>query len=156
MTTYAVERERFLVAMRAEGMPLEIARRILRHANTVQRLAVMSCNGVRNRVHMMPKHQMCGATEGDQTTRWADVTCPDCLSVRAERLIQEWCTKAGASVCDFKPERCHAYHFAPVHHKAFVPIFGGDPRGACVKLKVPSGKTDDIGREGICVPTRRY
>lgn len=32
------------------------------------------------------------------------------------------------------------------------PIFSGDPRGAVVKLKVTSGKTDDWGREGICVP----
>jgi hypothetical protein len=34
----------------------------------------------------------------------------------------------------------------------FEPIFQGDPRGATVKLKVPSGKTDDWGATGICVP----
>ena len=34
----------------------------------------------------------------------------------------------------------------------FVPVFGGDPRGATVKLKVPSGRTNDWGAEGICVP----
>lgn len=33
-----------------------------------------------------------------------------------------------------------------------VPVFGGDPRGATVKLKVPSGRTNDWGAEGICVP----
>lgn len=33
-----------------------------------------------------------------------------------------------------------------------VPVFQGDPRGATVKLRVPSGKTNDWGREGICVP----
>jgi hypothetical protein len=31
--------------------------------------------------------------------------------------------------------------------------FNGDPRGCTVKLVVPSGATDDIGQEGICVPT---
>jgi hypothetical protein len=34
------------------------------------------------------------------------------------------------------------------------PIFSGDPRGACVKLEVPSGFTDDWGQTGLCVPTR--
>ena len=32
------------------------------------------------------------------------------------------------------------------------PVFSGDPRGCTVKLKVPSGKTNDWGQEGICVP----
>jgi hypothetical protein len=31
-------------------------------------------------------------------------------------------------------------------------VMGGDPRGCTVKLKVPSGKTDDFGATGICVP----
>lgn len=31
-------------------------------------------------------------------------------------------------------------------------VFQGDPRGAVVKLRVPSGKTDDWGRTGVCVP----
>lgn len=35
---------------------------------------------------------------------------------------------------------------------AIEPIFAGDPRGCVLKLKVPSGKTNDFGREGICVP----
>ena len=35
----------------------------------------------------------------------------------------------------------------------FSPIFGGDPRGATIKIKVPSGRTNDWGKEGICVPT---
>ena len=33
-----------------------------------------------------------------------------------------------------------------------TPVFQADPRGATVKLKVPGGRTDDMGREGICVP----
>lgn len=34
------------------------------------------------------------------------------------------------------------------------PDFQGDPRGAVVKLQVPSGFYNDWGRGGICVPTR--
>lgn len=33
-----------------------------------------------------------------------------------------------------------------------TPVFSGDPRGATVKLKVPSGRTNDWGGTGICVP----
>jgi hypothetical protein len=36
----------------------------------------------------------------------------------------------------------------------WVPDFQGDPRGAVVKIKVPSGRTNDWGKVGICVPTR--
>jgi hypothetical protein len=35
----------------------------------------------------------------------------------------------------------------------FAPVFQGDPRGATVKLKVPSGFYNDWGQTGLCVPT---
>lgn len=31
-------------------------------------------------------------------------------------------------------------------------VFSGDPRGATVKLTCPSGRTNDWGQTGICVP----
>lgn len=34
-----------------------------------------------------------------------------------------------------------------------VPVFSGDPRGATLKVKVPSGRTNDLGQIGICVPS---
>jgi hypothetical protein len=33
-----------------------------------------------------------------------------------------------------------------------APDFQGDPRGTTVKIKLPSGYTDDWGRTGFCVP----
>lgn len=33
------------------------------------------------------------------------------------------------------------------------PVFFNDPRGAVLKIRVPSGYTNDMGREGICVPS---
>lgn len=147
MTAYAVERAAFIVAMQAEGMAPEIARRILRHANTVQRLAVDSCNGVRSPRHYNQSDNAltaCGldiVAEDDimWTHQWLRTTCPDCLSTRAERLIREWCGKC--------------QHTRAIDR--IVPIFQGDPRGCCVKLRVPSGRTDDMEREGMCIPTRR-
>jgi len=37
--------------------------------------------------------------------------------------------------------------------QGLVAIFQGDPRGVTVKVKLPSGATNDFGKEGICVPT---
>lgn len=37
-------------------------------------------------------------------------------------------------------------------HPECKPVFSGDPRGATVKLVLPSGKTNDWGGTGICVP----
>lgn len=34
-----------------------------------------------------------------------------------------------------------------------VPVFSGDPRGATLKLKLPSGFSNDWGSTGVCVPT---
>jgi hypothetical protein len=35
----------------------------------------------------------------------------------------------------------------------FKAIISGDPRGAVLKISVPSGVTNDFGGEGICVPS---
>lgn len=32
------------------------------------------------------------------------------------------------------------------------PVFSGDPRGCTVKLRAPSGRADDFGGTGLCVP----
>lgn len=37
--------------------------------------------------------------------------------------------------------------------EGFGVIFHGDPRGSTIKITVPSGRTNDWGKEGICVPT---
>ncbi len=38
------------------------------------------------------------------------------------------------------------------HEDGLGVVFDGDPRGTTVKVRVPSGKTDDWGQTGICVP----
>ncbi len=113
MSSHAVLRERFIVTMRTAGMPRLIAKKILLHAQTIQRGAELACSS--------------DAAERSMVT-----------SARAERLIRAWCALISAE--DPRP--------------AFVPVFHGDPRGACVKIRVPSGAYDDTSREGICVPTR--
>lgn len=127
MTTHAVERERFQVAMEAEGMPRAVSAKILRHAQTWAR-------------EIRQRSVSATITSFDIEARGGRWSKP----ARAERLIREWCNKATRSWIIGRDEI----------EAGFLPIFQGDSRGACVKIRVPSGRTDDHAREGICVPTR--
>lgn len=77
-------------------------------------------------------------------------------------LIREWCAKAQTFIAgngSIHPRAIDAITASDGDVKAarvglFVPVFSGDPRGACVKIRVPSGKTDDWGQTGMCVPAR--
>lgn len=143
------ERAAFIIAMEREGMPERISRLIMRHATTVQRLAVAECNGDDTGFTMCPNWGLPMSHQGD--------FCPLCEGrnlahgrvrkslagmVRAERRIALLCAQAGERRIG-KP-------------LAFVPVFSGDPRGACVKIRVPSGRSDSWDGDGMCVPTRRF
>lgn len=168
MSAHDVDRERFMVAMEAEGMEREISRRILRHAQTIQRLAELECSSeaadrdqVRCPANPRWQHEKAAACLCIDYGTGADLsgharihgTVPRYMvqSARAERLIREWCAKATAAAQS--ETRCGAGALMPYVCR-FVPVFDSDPRGACVKLKVPSGRYDDHAREGICVPVR--
>lgn len=126
-----VERYKFIESMRTEGVPEDVTRLVLRHATTIQRLSVAECNG----------DWPCD--NGERKV----LPCPVCESGYVSSSI-----KAGAC------PNCRAARHITAALKPYgvVPDFQGDPRGACVKLKVPSGRTDDGGRIGLCVPTPRF
>lgn len=78
------------------------------------------------------------------------------LARRHHRLQEEYCN--GVFDTDEwarRDERIEARIIALLAPYDVTPKFGGDPRGCTVKLQVPSGKTDDWGAEGICVPIDR-
>lgn len=114
--SYQKEREEFITTMIAEGLTLPEARLILRHAATLQRLAVTACN-----VELTPRQKK-----------------------------QEARAQAGIGAI------CQASLEHTIERAGIVPNFSGDPRGAVVKLRVPSGRTNDWGQTGVCVPTLRY
>ena len=140
------EREEFIAVMVKEGVPLAVTRQVLRYSATLQRLAEAQCNGdypadngerkvvpcsrceaqwVRSslvRDYKAPKIQR----PGESTARWVPLICKDC---RTSDLVT-----------------------AALAPYGITPVFQGDPRGCVVKLKVPSGYTNDMGREGVCVP----
>lgn len=126
---YQTERGVFLEVMRAEGVPQVVTRAVLRDAATIQRLAVAQCNG----------DYPC-----DNGTRAVVFTCK-CEGGYVPEAIK------GGQCPDCRAQARIVKALAPYKIEA---DFQGDPRGACVKLVVPSGRTDDWGRTGMCVPTR--
>lgn len=138
--SYTKEREEFLVTVVQEGLPVSVARQILAKANTLQRIAELSCSSE--------------AADRDR------VPCPAVKSGKMDDCL-----------CSMIPEADSEHETVPridrqearikrqlerlmVGREGFKLNFQGDPRGAVVKLAVPSGKYDDLGREGLCVPSK--
>jgi hypothetical protein len=101
---------------------VDICESLVRQARAYDRLQCETCNGPRG-VEYMNSAQI----EAWQTG----------LEKREER-----CEKRIRKIVD---------QFPTIDGKAIEPIFSGDPRGCVVKLKMPDGRFNDWGREGICV-----
>ena len=128
---HANDRLEFIAKMKREGIPEAIARLIMRHATTIQRLATEECSD-EAAYKVIDREQ---------------ARCPNC---RDERFHSK--TPIGS-----KCRECRAKaRIMALCVGRIEPVFQGDPRGACVKLKVPSGRTDDWGGTGICVPTKEF
>lgn len=122
------DREEFVAIVAQEGLPYDVARVLMREATTLHRLAEASCNGDWPADNGQRKVEPCKRCEGlwVRSVLKKGGLCPDC---RAEDRVRA-----------ILPE-------------GFAAVFQGDPRGAVFKLKVPSGRTNDGGREGVCVPS---
>lgn len=152
--TFQTERDLFIMAV-VGGMttPVEskvpayvIAKKLLRHAQTLHRLAVAQCNGDWPVQHpdrngpWIPCHR-CDTSWHHSVMRkdrnaevrngWVGLVCPDC---RTQDAVRELLTGT-----------------------PFMPVFGGDPRGAVLKL-APVGATRENIDNGtarlLCVPVR--
>jgi len=145
MSSRAEERGRFIERLRAEGVPEHVTRLVMRHAATLQRLAEAQCNGDYPADNGERKVKACCKCEG----LWA----PESLMERAIDKRNPHPTSAEHAACrickDCRTAELVTEALAPYN---VTPVFQGDPRGAVVKLRVPSGKTDDWGQTGLCVP----
>jgi len=81
---------------------------------------------------------------------------------RSKRLAEAWCN---GSIEDAEHERAQRMHVegpaaeamamiaaVPTIDAASLLLIDNDPRGATIKLLLPSGFTDDFGGTGFCVP----
>ena len=138
MVSNVKERERFVIALEREGVPEHVARLVLRHAATLQRLAELQCSSE--------------AYDQDRVRCPGDYAeglclCRDYGAFDAEHGAHGRIPRG--NVTEFHRQRRMEALLAPY---GVTPDFSGDPRGAVVKLKVPSGRTDDWGQTGLCVP----
>jgi hypothetical protein len=146
--SYTRDRDEFISRMSRDGMPLDVITKLLRYASTLQRLAVAQCNGDWPADNGERKTKVCPNCEG----LWAPVSfargvCPDC---RTEALVRAALGVVKTADGDTVAVRTEG-------RPAWQPVFGGDPRGAVLRL-VPAGTSRediDSGRErGIYVPAR--
>jgi hypothetical protein len=148
-------RHDFIATMTPEGVPVRVLELVMRHATTLHRLAERECNGddwqggdakLAYQVGTMvacpraPKQSFNrnGLYIGPDTDY-----CPTCDTKAGHSLM----TKSAVREAAIQARICTL--LAPYR---ITPVFSGDPRGAVVKLRVPSGKTDDWGQIGVCVP----
>ena len=127
--SYQQDRDEFIALAVGEGLTVETTRLLLRHATTIERLAVAACNGDWPADNGERKTKVCSQCE----SLWAPSSfrkgvCPDC---REEQIVKA-----------LLPD-------------GYTALFNGDPRGCTLKITVPSGRTNDWGRDGLCVPCRR-
>jgi hypothetical protein len=124
-------RQEFIDIIRGEGSieqpwseRVNLAKLLLRHGATYARLQEANCNGVGTWVGE--------SNESFQRRQNAHEAYLEKREQQIERRIRQIVAELG---------------------QGFGVTFGGDPRGATVKIQVPSGRTNDWGKEGICVPT---
>jgi hypothetical protein len=96
---------------------------LMRHAKTHHRLQEMVCNG-------------CGALYGESNESFS----------KRQMAHETWVEKRDKQIEHRITEICRELG------EGFSPVFSGDPRGCTVKIKVPSGRTNDWSKEGVCVP----
>ena len=116
-----------------------LARLILRNASTIQRCETAVCS--------------------DEAADRDRVPCPAIKSGRDEDCC---CDRYPDGVCSTTPRvqvaimRARQRIDAACKPWGIVPNHGGDPRGCCVKMILPSGRWNSWGgaEEGFCVPVR--
>lgn len=145
------DRDEFIALMTREGVPVDVARTLMRHAATLHRLAERECNGDDWQLGYPLGLTGCPeAPAGAFNGNGVYIGPP---------TGDRWCATCGnkgdhghVSRSSVKVARLERRVAEMVNPLGLVPDFSGDPRGAVLKLKVPSGKTNDWGRTGICVP----
>jgi hypothetical protein len=134
------DRDEFLSIMGAEGVPVDVARTLLRAGAALQRIAELQCNSEaadRDRVPCPGDYAngggcLCRAYGTYLSEDHATHGMVPRIYVREaqiERRVNQLCIRHGLAA-----------------------IFQSDPRGAVLMVKVPSGRVNDFGRTGVVVP----
>mgnify|MGYP001568317369 CR=1 FL=1 len=143
------DRDEFIALMAKEGVSTDDARKLLRYAATLHRLAELECNGDHGTVPRI-------AVQEDRTRRRVEALCAT-LPIKhvvhsGDRVVGVFDDAETATKWIDQAPRDALFSTYRLATQGVIPIFQGDPRGAVLKLQAPSGKTNDWGKVGICVP----
>ena len=155
--SYSHERDQFIATATKEGLSLDVARKLLRYASTLQRLSEAQCNGdyPYNGSRDNYLHKKDGDPNGREWQAKHFGTCSKCESECAKSQLKQ--SKSGEKAC---PDcRTNSLVFALLAGCGIdaSPIFSGDPRGAVLVLSTPNYPYDKCGRNGargLYVPAR--
>ena len=129
------ERDRFIAQAALAGLPVDVARKVLRHAATIQRCAELECSSEwadRDRVQCpgVKKSELCICDyEYTAPGQHEDVT-------RVARTSQQRENNIRALLAPYGLEA----------------RFQGDPRGWCVRILRPTDRRESCYTDGIGVP----
>ena len=176
------DRDEFIAIATKEGIPVDVARKLLRYAATLHRLAELECSSEaadRDRVPCPRRDKPAWVIQHEEGGQWvtAAETVSDpmrwfhsnlpAFSMNHAITCEGWRVEPVPCLCRDYGSYDGANHGTVPRYAVqtaniernvralcsslpgVIPIFQSDPRGAVLKLRVPSGATDDWG---ICVP----
>jgi hypothetical protein len=135
------DREEFISIMSAEGVPLAVSRQLLRAGATLHRLAELECSSEAADRDQVPCP---GGADSCLCRDYGSYTPPSVVSYAPGRYGHGTVPRITVQA-DRRRRRVEGLCRA----QGLAPIFGGDPRGAVLIIKVPSGRTNDWGQRGV-------
>lgn len=153
MTTTKVKLEFVHAMARNTKATVRQCETLMRFAATLQRLAEDDCNVPADDAGLARRE-----AKRNRIQRKVTELCGDLAQARYD-VVRNHCTvSANLEFIDAQSLRDSLLEQFPnddcqIVNMGVVPLFQNDPRGAVLKIRVPSGYTNDFGGEGICVPS---
>lgn len=166
--SYTKERDTFITLASREGLDMPTITKLLRYATTLQRLAVAQCNGDFPYNGDRDRPTMTFKTCEERKRHDAKyTTCPKCEASGVSKGAMRLSTELGNAKSQYPTERvrvcpdCRTQELVTFLLRAqqprVWPVFGGDPRGAVLRLSTPNYPYDESGKNGangLYVPAR--
>jgi hypothetical protein len=138
------DRDEFISIMAQEHVPVDVARALLRAGASLHRLSEWECNGYGWEDHW--KRRPC-----PNAADLGSTDCDLCGRVAANPGATHYEVTRGTLHLIRETKRLEALVRRHCAKHGLEPVFGGDPRGAVLLVKVPSGRTNDWGQRGVVV-----
>ena len=152
------DRDEYMAIMATEGVPVDVARALISAGVALHRIAELRCGSEtadRDRVPCLgeqPHACSCSLMHAGEPCPVGTCLCRDYGSFEQATWPETVSRHGMIPRYTVREARIEARVRALCQRHGLTPIFNGDPRGAVLKLRVPSGRTNDGGREGVCVP----